>query len=225
MSDYLLDYDSDSSSSDEDLIQEIEDNEFDEWKQLRSNQRELQISAEIFLDTEYTDSEELSIQSKISFTLLGTRHVLNLVLLNEKYKDHFSDENLENFSKTHDAKVVFRDFSDDARSLLTTTFMDILKSNYSLNFSYYKTVKIACTLYFFYAINDLSIAFGYSNMEPFYNGEKGTLLKKRNLVGGFTLKHSNDGCEIVFFFSTRDLVGIDVGSLENIAKSCGLSVF
>lgn len=62
-------------------------------------------------------------------------------------------------------------------------------------------------------------------MKPIFDGRKGTLKCKKTTTGSFSFA-SNPNLPVFLFHNVtvRDMVGLDAGGLEQIAKQCGIDV-
>jgi hypothetical protein len=84
---------------------------------------------------------------------------------------------------------------------------------------------ITLSVYYFYQIRDLSIAFGLDNMLPYYSKQKKGLKQLRKVSGKLKFEYLYQNSTYVdYFVLVRDVSGLEAGSLKDIALGCGLQV-
>jgi hypothetical protein len=66
---------------------------------------------------------------------------------------------------------------------------------------------------------DLTYAFGYENLKPYYLGVKKGLSQKRNIKGSIQIQQNNFQYRIIL----RDLFGYNQYGLKSLAESVGLN--
>lgn len=184
-----------------------------------NDNRPLAIKLDLYVDSEYTIDQNLSCQ-----LLLVIKDVsFKVVAVNSAFRSFISPELESRMRSEHDIFLLFLNL-DDPSSIHLTSILDFI---FPLILSEStKKVHWIIDLYFFYAVRDLSILFGLDAMLPLYKGERGNLRPRRGLSGFFQLEDSVSTKSYFFKYSVKikDLVGIDVEGLLEIANSCGLQM-
>lgn len=185
-------------------------------------------------DYENPDYTYLSIQLDFKGKIGDKSIDFKVLVINAYYEDQVQYQELEEFSEKEHVHYFFDNLFETDICFVTKYFLLILHKVYQYDLSdcnFLHSFKF--NLFFFFTLTDLTIAFGYDNMLPYYTGNKKQISRKRNYTGNIVfidklLYFDFDNNKLVsspefrFDISLNDLSAIDVGGLETIMSSCGL---
>lgn len=193
-------------------------------KEGKEGKNELRLDVEVSIDSEYTADSNLSLQVVCRYQINKKPQELKAIVVNSKFTERFSQEIIQEMTDTG----VFIDFAD-LDNPKTQPLVDILISfisfKHEIQLQNYTKITFNVTLYLFYAVRDLTIAFGLDRMLPIYQNKSGRLNSYRGLRGFFKFNSTlSAGVNAFFNIYVKDLCCLDNGSLKDIAASCGISV-
>lgn len=180
----------------------------------------------VFIDTEYKDSQVLSLQVYLRVERDDAIHeALFIVLAHE-----LSSYNAPSFDFLNiPVDMYYSTFFEKDHVLLNelSKYLDkwgcipVADSN-SSDQKPSNPFKINIQVYYFYQIRDLSIAFGPANMEPYYSNNKPGLIIRRTVTGSLKEEFIYKGLIINYVVAVHDISGLENGSLADLMLSCGI---
>jgi hypothetical protein len=132
---------------------------------------------QVSLDSEYTLEKPVSLQ--VNLEILKKKDLqlqTQFIIYNQKFKQYVQ--------KTHNqiTTVYFADLEDEETNHLNQFIFEHLEQNhYTFYLQLPQTIQIYLLMYF--SLKDLTYAFGFQNMMPYYLSEKGYFNQRRNIKG------------------------------------------
>lgn len=216
----INDVESDVDSDVDSDIESISLSEKENKKQKKKEEEVLQL--ELSIDSEYVVNEGDVINPSVPLSVQAifrykNKEIIKFFIINEIFKSQINVNKIEQVCKNANINLYYKSFLDEREPLVLSCFYEYLNNNNSLiNLENVKQVFIDTFIY--YTPKDLTYAFGYSNLLPYYNGKIKTLKTQRNIKGKFKINYNN----INHTMKIKDLSGYNKGGLKVLAESVGL---
>jgi hypothetical protein len=164
---------SSSDSDDEQVVIELRDIDY-----------KSKYKMDIYIDSEFTNSESLSLQAMVKFKVNDQDINFTFMVINKQYQAYFPPELLAQYPGV---MFFFFDFAEDTKqNILLSYISKILKEDFGLVLSLFE--RVTCYLWFYFSAMDLNIGFGPDNMRDVYLGKHSTLKQKRSFSGTLNFK-------------------------------------
>lgn len=179
----------------------------------------------IYLDTEYTNEEYLSIQYKANYEMNGQFYSISSIIIDDNYKQTLEEnvkynEEIDLFKKDKQINISFDTLTkNDISHVILEDFLKHFNKSHSNN-QYLDKIIFTTNVFFFYAIKDISIAFGPEYILDKINTNK--INQNRNISGKFKINQMYKNIENVFNITLKDLSGLTNGGLDGFAKEYGV---
>jgi uncharacterized membrane protein len=139
------------------------------------------------------------------------------------FKEYFSQDLLDDFSVSNNCIIVFEDlFGNQVNSYLTIYVIIGLRDKYDIILE--ENTRIQISLYLFYSLKDLTIAFSLFIMLPYYNRDRKGLSQLRRITGKIELTDTTFAITTLFVVHIYGLCALETGVLKKMALSCGLKI-
>lgn len=207
--DERIDLEDESLLEEKDILLEEDESILEEDEQTEEEGYLMSIS----VDTEFTDTEPLSLQAYVE----SKQFSFKFIVINSKYKSYIPSGIIGTF-------VYYSSFDPNEAVLMVFLIQSLKDQNLFDNLFINNRVKCTIELFFYYSLKDLTYSFGLTIMYPYYKGtsKKGRLIQRRNVSGFLVVEYPIDYNLFTFVFVLKDLVSLHPGGLAELANSVGL---
>ncbi len=162
--------------------------------------------------------EAVSVQVFLQIFKEGVLQIQSqFIIIDEKYQSYC------NFEQNSNTIVYFTDLTEqDEIHTVKFTLYHLNKQFPELFCILPDNLFIDLLIYF--SIKDLTYAFGYDNMFPYYTGQKKLLYQRRNIKGLIVFQYYYEGRRFKLSFRILDLFGISSAGLEQLARANGIEM-